>query len=339
MRLRFPRPPATPALARAFCVVAALCLPLPLFAAQTQIVAYRGGAGLYPENTREAFAHALSVGVDALHVTVAVTADDVPVAIHDLNLDGDLTRGLGGAWLGGYEPAIIHFTFRELQDFDVGRANPNSADHRRHPERTPIDGTAPIALAELFQILRRARNKTVDLYVEALDSPFQRALTPRPRDYAERLTQTLGTGRGMARTVLLSRDWTLLRVAELLEPELRTGCVTIETKWLDTVRRNEDHPSPWLGGIDVDDYPSLPAAVQASGCTLWAPHVEGVSAEEVARARELGLRVALWPVDAPGAMTLWMDQGVDALMTDRPDVLRGVLVERGLAPPPRTRVR
>jgi glycerophosphoryl diester phosphodiesterase len=53
----------------------------------------------------------------------------------------------------------------------------------------------------------------------------------------------------------------------------------------------------------------------------------------IARAHELGIRVVVWTVDDPDAMRALLDMGVDGIITDRPDVLRDVLVSRGEWPP------
>ena len=50
-------------------------------------IAHRGGSKLRPENTLEAFDHAVSLGVDALECDVHVSSDEVPVIIHDATLE------------------------------------------------------------------------------------------------------------------------------------------------------------------------------------------------------------------------------------------------------------
>lgn len=49
----------------------------------------------------------------------------------------------------------------------------------------------------------------------------------------------------------------------------------------------------------------------------------------IARAHEMGIRVVVWTVDDPTTMRSLLDAGVDGIITDRPDVLREVLISRG----------
>ncbi len=52
----------------------------------------------------------------------------------------------------------------------------------------------------------------------------------------------------------------------------------------------------------------------------------------VRRAHETGLQVHVWTVDDPDEMRTLLEIGVDGIVTDRPDVLRDVLDERGSWP-------
>jgi glycerophosphoryl diester phosphodiesterase len=57
----------------------------------------------------------------------------------------------------------------------------------------------------------------------------------------------------------------------------------------------------------------------------------------VPMAAQFGARVIVWTVDTPATMRQLLDAGVHGLITDRPDLLREVLVARRLWRAPSTR--
>src|SRR5438105_3949567 len=83
-------------------------------AALIQVHGNRGARAMRPENTVPAFEYAIDAGVDALHIDVAVTKDDVLVISHDPILNSELCRGPGGS------ETIRDLTFAELRKWDCG---------------------------------------------------------------------------------------------------------------------------------------------------------------------------------------------------------------------------
>jgi glycerophosphoryl diester phosphodiesterase len=74
------------------------------------VFAHRGGARLAPENTVAAFANGMALGADGLELDVQLSADAVPVVIHDATLDRTTDRG----------GAVAAFSARQLAAFDAG---------------------------------------------------------------------------------------------------------------------------------------------------------------------------------------------------------------------------
>jgi glycerophosphoryl diester phosphodiesterase len=62
-------------------------LPGVFRAAQPLVFAHRGGARLAPENTLAAFARGLDAGADGVECDIHLSADGVPVVIHDATLE------------------------------------------------------------------------------------------------------------------------------------------------------------------------------------------------------------------------------------------------------------
>lgn len=76
--------------------------------------------------------------------------------------------------------------------------------------------------------------------------------------------------------------------------------------------------------------------VRTAGACVQIPEVYGrikvLTPALLRRAHAAGRQVHVWTVDDPAAMHRLLDAGVDGLITDRTDLLRDVLIERGQWP-------
>ncbi len=64
--------------------------------------------------------------------------------------------------------------------------------------------------------------------------------------------------------------------------------------------------------------------------TVGPVNVDLVTPRNIQRIHSTGRRVHVWTIDEPTTMHRLIDWGVDGIMTDRPDLLKGVLRARGM---------
>ncbi len=151
------------------------------------------------------------------------------------------------------------------------------------------------------------------------------------------------------RAILVGFDWPALLHVKKIAPQAECWFTTLAQSWFrDGVPPPEDDPpadaalqvlrhwaqtgtSPWAGGFDAVKYDgSILKAIHAAGGNGWFPAYTDATVENIAQARELGLRVGAWTVDDPAIMRKLLDAPVDAICTDRPDILDSV--QKGVSP-------
>jgi glycerophosphoryl diester phosphodiesterase len=302
-------------------------------------IAHRGGAALKPENTLAAFADAVARGADGAELDVQLTRDGEVVVFHDNRLKPDICRDSEGEWLVPPTPRIVDLTLAELRAYDVGRARPGSRYAVAHPDLVPVDGERIPLLSDVIETAKRA-TKPFHLFVELKTSFADRSLSAPPDVLAEATLGVLKAQDYLDRAILVGFDWPGLLQAMKIEPKVRCWFTTLAQSWFrDGQPPPEDDPpaqpaldmlrhlartgqSPWAGGYDAVKYGgSILKAIKAAGGEGWFPYYPDATDAAVAEARALGLKVGAWTVDAPTDMRALMARGLDALCTDRPDVL------------------
>lgn len=307
--------------------------------------AHRGGLGLTVENTLEAFSTALEIGVTTLECDMHVSADGAAMVTHDRRLTAEKYTDTGPAfvddpdfpYVGKY---VTRLTRDRLDTLDCG-----SSTLPAHPRQRAVPGARMPTLSEVFDLMKQRGATDVRVNIETkYETVAPTETAPRER-FVQVVADVVRQAGWVDRTAIQSFDWGLLRRVREVEPGLWLNALT-SGHYLEI---GKPGASPWLGGLDIDEYDgNLVAAAAAIGVDGVSP-VHGdpprsgvtdptyrpfVTQAMVDDAHDRGLQVLPWTVDDPATMRGLIDLGVDGMITNYPDVLRAVLDERGISLPP-----
>ncbi|NLE95922.1 MAG: glycerophosphodiester phosphodiesterase [Dehalococcoidia bacterium] len=300
---------------------------------RVQIYGHRGCRGLLPEQTMPAYAAALRMGVDYVDMDVGMTKDGVLVITHDLTLNPDLTRDANGQWITNRIP-VRSLTLQELRTYDVGRLKPGTRYASCFPCQRPVDHTPIPTLGEVVRFVNETAGDTVGFQIEIKNDPTQPELTASPKEFARALHKLIAEEGIGNRTEIQAFDWRCLVELSKIDKTLKTAYLSDHT----TEVMNDTEKGTWTAGVLPKDHGySLPRIVRHLGGHCWEPFEMDLSEREVDEAHRLGLKVVAWGwpeqegTEFNYAQTgKLIDWGVDGIITDRPDILRGILAARGM---------
>jgi len=245
------------------------------------IVAHRGGALLWPENTLPAFDNAVAMGVEILEFDMQVTADDQLVITHDGTVNSsfcsapDVTPG-----------PVRSLTLAQMRRFDCG------AKHRDiYASQHLVPGTGMPTPAELF-----ARYKaTKALFYGEIKMPGRNEGTVDPVAFAAQVAAAVKKAGLEDRFILQSADYRAIDAMHEIDPRIRT-CLL----------------SPWRYQVDV-----LALARQHhASCVLL--RLEDADATKVRRLQSAGVMVFSQVIDDQKNWAAYLARGDDALFTNDP---------------------
>ncbi|GAA0438129.1 putative glycerophosphoryl diester phosphodiesterase precursor (GlpQ) [Acrocarpospora corrugata] len=310
------------------------------------VQAHRGGLGLVVESTLDSFANGLRVGVSTLELDIQITEDGKAVVTHDRRVDGRKCQDTGPAapndleypYVGKY---VNTLTFAQVRMLDCG-----STTLPDFPGQRPAPGARMPLLSEVFDLVKRFHARDVMLNIETKVEAGAPAETAPREQFVQVAVQEIRRARMHEQVTIQSFDWGSLMRMRQVEPRLPLVALTN----YDFLQTGQPGASPWLGGIDIDDFGGDPLkAVKSFGASAFSP-VHGfpqngkvtdpgyrpyVTKTMVDEAHRLGLKVIPWTVDDEPTMNKLIDDGIDGLITDYPDRLRGVLAGRGYKLPKR----
>jgi glycerophosphoryl diester phosphodiesterase len=291
--------------------------------ATVELHGHRGARGLRPENTLPGLAHALALGVHAIEFDVGLSSDDVVVLNHDQVLSPITTTDTAPVLPGdpGFPyvgKAIRELTLAQIRTVDAGTRRPGRDDDPFVLTQLPLPGTPLPTLAEVCALLSVV--PAVSLAIELKTDPGWP--DPEVTRFTAEVAEVLAAFGLTPRSRLLAFDWRVLVEARRYAPlagrvALVEPSTTVEgTRWLAGL----GHTDPAGAALDI-------------GATALSPEMTMTTPALVERAQGLALPVSVWTVNEPSDMALYVSYGVDAIVTDYPDRLRGVLADHGLPVP------
>jgi glycerophosphoryl diester phosphodiesterase len=309
-----------------------------------EIHGHRGARALRPENTLPGLAYALAIGVDAVEFDVTLTADGGPILAHDLVVSAETILDTAPATEGDQDFPYVGkpwtaLTLPQIATLDAGGRRPVTPFEATF-EAVPAAGVP--TLGQVCRLVTSLGAHSVTLAAEMKTNPRWPAADVRR--LTEAALETLAAHGLTSQARILAFDWRVLRAAEAADPAVpRVALVDPET-WVPG--------SAWLAGLDPAGYAPQPgrpqpgrpqpggavrcaAAGREIGAAWLSPEDSMTSADLVAAAQREGLRTAVWTVNDPARMADLVELKVDAIVTDRPDLLRQVLADHGDKLPPR----
>lgn len=301
------------------------------------IEAHRGGRALLPENTLPAFANALSMGVDTLELDVGITADGEVIVSHERGLNPDLARDAHGAYVPPPGTPFVKLKLADVRSYDVGQIRPDTAYAKQFPDQRARPGTPIPTLKDLFALVRKSGNTSVRFNIETKIDPNHPDESLDPPAFVTRLLGVIEAEGFSDRVVIQSFDWRTLLLVQQRAPGISTVYLTLQRGSAPTIAL--DKATNWTAGFSPADHGgSLPRTIKAAGGAIWSPYFGDVTEALVNEAHGLGLRVVVWTVNKREDIARMIALGVDGIISDRPDVLREVAAEKGLALPEGTPV-
>ena len=259
------------------------------------VIAHRGGAGLWPENTLHAFEGAAALGADVIELDVRRAADGALVVMHDATVERT-TDGRG---------RVDGLTLAELRRLDA--AHRWSADGgKTFPLRGR--GVGVPTLQEVFERLPRAR-----FNIEPKDESGAAA---------ESLCEAIRAHGASERVVVGSFRQSVI-------DEFRRACPGVATS------AGPAEASKFLALYQAGLAPSYSPAMQALQLPEYVAGARVLTRGFVEAAHGRNLEVHAWTINDAADMRRLLDAGVDGIMTDYPDRLLALLGRAGGGRPER----
>jgi glycerophosphoryl diester phosphodiesterase len=262
--------------------------------------AHRGGRGLMPENTIPAMRRALALGATTLEMDAAISQDKQVLLSHDPYLNADFVYRPDGQPLTkaeGQALIIYRLPYAEIRRYDVG-----SHGNPKFPRQQKLRTYKPL-LAEVIdsaEAYAKRTHRAAPFYnIETKTTPAGDGINhPAPEEFVRLLLAVVAQKGIQNRVIIQSFDPRTLEVVHRTQPQLRTALLIDNQDGMEkNLERLSFRPS------------------------IYSPAYKLVTPALVQACHQQQMQVIPWTVNTPAETSQLLQQQVDGLITDYPDLV------------------
>ena len=264
------------------------------------IQGHRGARGLLPENTIPSFLKCLELGVYIFEFDVVVSQDKQVVVSHEEWMHPDYCSRPDGKAISksDYKQHLLYqMPYQKIKQYDCGRrGNP------RFPAQIPLPAYKPL-LSEVIEACdhytqtNNLPSVTYNIEIKTSGPKGDNHLHPEPAEFAQLVHEVIQNKQIEKRVITQSFDPRIVQ----------------EMK-----KRKVDFPLSLL----VDNTDSLAVNLERLGFipNIYAPFYHLITKEMIEEAHEKGMQLITWTVNDFFEMKRLLALGVDAIITDYPNL-------------------
>lgn len=264
------------------------------------IQGHRGCRGLLPENTLNAFQHAVELGVQTLEMDVVVSKDHKVVVSHEAYMNPSICLSAQGKPLSKKEGKALNFykmDYASIKSYDCGLLQ-----HPKFPEQKPTAAYKPL-LADVFEVLKE--NTTIRYNIELkFDRKKGSEYFPLDSTFADLVIDLLDLYSTSDRCTLQSFDTELLNIIHLKNQNITTAYLIDNRKSLASNLQKLNYLPPIL-----------------------SPRYSLVNERLISQCHDQKMKVIPWTVNKVEDLRNLIHLGVDGIITDYPDRLINLIEE------------
>jgi glycerophosphoryl diester phosphodiesterase len=216
------------------------------------------------------------------------------------------------------EILIKELTYEELSKYDVGVMR---SDYN-WPRQKQIPGAKIPRLEDVFILVKEyeeSHDRKIMLNIETKISPSAPEESYPPEEFVDMLLELIEEYDMESNVIIQSFYWKTIMLIKEKEPSIKTAALLSSNTMLST---------KWLNGLRFASFGfDVGKLVKASSADYFSPRYSDCSDVWIEKSHEQGIPVIPYTINDKETMRVFIEKGVDGIITDYPDVLRDLLEE------------